>query len=87
MAQLLTRCFGYNLDIVKPTLIDSNPEMETRRKRKQRERLSEKTPKGDAIVRTTQKYELCEANRNDWLRRKTSNKAQPWRMGILQIPF
>ena len=44
------RCFGFNLDNVKPTLIDSNAEMPTRAKRKHAERLSEKAPKGDAIV-------------------------------------
>ena len=47
------------LDNVKSSLIDSNPVMATRGKRKQPERLSEKTPKGDAIVRShgKQNYE------------------------------
>ncbi len=40
------------LDNVKPSLIDSNAEMPTRAKRKHAERLSEKAPQGDAIVRS-----------------------------------
>jgi hypothetical protein len=47
------------LDNVKPSLIDSNPVMATRGKRKQPERLSERELKSYAIVRShrNQNYE------------------------------
>ena len=44
------------LALLKFSLIDSKPVMATRRKsNRHRERLSEKTPQGDAIVRSARK--------------------------------
>ncbi len=42
----------------------------------QRERLSLKTPKGEAIVRSTAIYKTVEISRNDLSRRKMSNKME-----------
>jgi hypothetical protein len=62
------------------------PDGVTRGKRKQPERLSGKTPNGDAIVRPATIHEIAELHRNDVATRKSSNngifkKDSRWQAG------